>query len=424
MTARGEGAGWPYPAPIIPGGAGFASYEPSATGGLGPTRSLGTGSQGPRAKFARRPRPGLPEDGGGGPVAGAEAAPHDWAPQPAPVGPTRARFLPNPVWPPETTNSTTLEADAARRRDFINSSVAKNTFDSYASYWARWEEYCRSRKLSTMPNPNTLSLFLAHFADDFQAVLNAVSGVGFFARRAGMTTAAWSATQSEWLVQATLAGRRKKLVRATGERVHMPAALLWRVITEADLTVWDDLCCSALLAVLFFGCGRPADVVFDKGRSQPAPAVVAERTAVSDTFFDARLTHRKGHLPGQDRLFFTTETAPAWVFGLLQEYASARREKFPDRGGAFFLLHDGRPPADWSLRAWIKPRVPDGMSIKAMRAGSATYYKDLGETEEQIRTRGGWKSAAYLRYLRQRAPGETNLLPRSAWSLSFESSRA
>lgn len=290
-------------------------------------------------------------------------------------------------------------ADLDNRLAFLQANALdRSTIRGYAIGACDYLRFCLRHHLPFDPTPLTLARYIAYTSIFIAAGPHYLTGVRHFLQDFFPD---YDTSHAHPLVKTTIRGSRK--VRADPIRRKLPLktshlqAFLQRALVSQS---YDDLLFVTILSCAFYACHCIGELVPASGPLFDWRKVIKRDTLTfSDNRAQYRLPYHKGDpfFHGSDILL--THQAIVNPVLLLQLYTQIRDLKHGARS-PLFLRENGRHPS----RAWFDKRlftiVDRSFGGQSARAGGATFYANLGISEDVLQAIGRWSSSAWKIYIR------------------------
>jgi hypothetical protein len=249
------------------------------------------------------------------------------------------------------------------------------------------------------PTPLTLARYIAYTSQYIASGPSYLTGVRYYLRDFFPN---FDSTRNHPLVKSTIRGSKK--VRADPVRRKLPlrTSHLQAFLQVAQQSqIYDDLLFITILSCAFYACHRIGELV------PASPPLFNWRKIIKrDSLFflghrvQYRLPFHKGDpfFQGSDILLTSQQIADP--VELLHLYTRLRDIK---HGARFplFLRENGQHPS----RAWFEKKfftlVDRSYGGQSARAGGATFYANLGISEDVLQAIGRWSSSAWKTYIRE-----------------------
>lgn len=274
----------------------------------------------------------------------------------------------------------------------------KSTVRGYAIGARDYLRFCLVHDLPLDPTPLTLARYIAYTSQFIASGPHYLTGVRHYLQDFFPD---FESNRSHSLVKSAIRGSRK--IRADPVRRKLP---LRTSHLQAFLQValnsqsYDDLLFVTILSCAFYACHRIGELV------PASPPLFNWRKIIKrDTVFflgnrvQYRLPYHKGDpfFRGCD-ILLTPQNIVDPVQAL-RLYTQIRDLKHGAHS-ALFLRENGRHPS----RAWFDKKffalVDRSFGGQSARAGGATFYANLGISEDVLQAIGRWSSSAWKIYIR------------------------
>lgn len=318
-------------------------------------------------------------------------------------GPQRVRFAPAPL--ASRSAVPPIETLRAMREESLSAFLAQSSRANYATALNHWSAFAATLGFPFEPSEESLGLFITWRWSVSTSVAATLSGLAFhFRPLMSGSRPTWDAVRDSPHVNQCLVGGAKK----TAHRVKKAAPLqfadvdrLTRAALADTSTTYARLLWTAQLVVLFFCCGRAAEVTMPDVAAYRDPRKWMPRAlaSVSPAAFHAFLPYHKA-----DPTFVGSSYDLADVYAgahftrLLDRYVRTRDILFGPAGPLFCL--DGDPPTRLWFVTHLKALVGPQYTGHSGRTGGATWFILQGWSTAAVQRQGRWKSAAWEDYVR------------------------
>lgn len=277
-------------------------------------------------------------------------------------------------------------------------SIERTTALGYRTGARAYISFCMNHNIPIAPTPLTLARFVTYTSQYIGSSSKYLTGARHFLID---IFPEWDQTRDNPMVKATLSGSRK--VRADPVRRKLPLRLChlqaFYAIAKASGS-YDDLLFVTLLSCGFYSCHRTGELVaktkagFDWNKLIKRSSLFFRQGRVGYI-----LPYHKG-----DRFYRGSEVLmgphaianPVELVGTFVEW----RDRLHGARPALFLRENGEQPtrAWWDSKLFaLLDRDYGGHSV---RAGGATYFAELGLSEDIIAAIGRWASETFKIYIR------------------------
>jgi hypothetical protein len=213
----------------------------------------------------------------------------------------------------------------------------------------------------------------------------------------------YDAIRAHPLVKTTIRGSLK--VRADPIRRKLP---LRTSHLQAFLQIafqshaYDDLLFITILSCAFYACHRIGELVPASGPLFDWRKIIKRNTLLfsgNRAHWQYRLPFHKGDpfFRGSDILLIPQTIANPVL--MLQLYTQLRDQKHGARSPLFLRENGSHPSRAWFEKKFFK-LVDRSYGGQSARAGGATFYANLGISEDVLQAIGRWSSSAWKIYIR------------------------
>jgi hypothetical protein len=290
-------------------------------------------------------------------------------------------------------------ADLDDRLSFLQANALdRSTTRGYAVGARDYLRFCLQHHLPFEPTPLTLARYIAYTSQFIASGPHYLTGVRHYLHDLFPD---YDLNRAHPLVKTTIRGSRK--VRADPVRRKLPLrtshlqAFLQTALHSKD---YDDLLFITILSCAFYACHRIGELVPASGPLFDWRKIIKRNTLLfMDDKAQYRLPYHKGDpfFRGSDILLIPQDIANPVL--LLRLYTQLRDHKHGARS-SLFLRENGRHPS----RAWFEKKfflvVDHSYGGQSARAGGATFYANLGISEDVLQAIGHWSSSAWKIYIR------------------------
>jgi hypothetical protein len=298
-------------------------------------------------------------------------------------------------------------ADLEARREILwASSMEPSTRKAYQRAVKQWFDFCLATSpLSSLPNPDSLSLFVTWRLGINASCYSTLSGLAWYFRPR-MGNIQWEAVRSSPEVLDAIRGGTKVKAHQKCQAEPFPHKLVEQAIKLGldPLARYDTLLWSTMIVVLFFSCGRAAEVTESDTPAfrNCAKSMTRDQTHLSTDQFRTYLPYQKASpLYSGSWYHFVAADTGSNAFTLIRRYLTVR-DHLHGRQGVLWRKFDGTPPT----RRWFVDQLQRSFSRRwtghSFRSGGASWYFLRGASDRDIQRLGRWKSKAFEDYIRLR----------------------
>ena len=291
--------------------------------------------------------------------------------------------------------------DLDNRLAFLQANALdKSTIRGYGIGARDYLRFCLLHDLPIDPTPLTLARYIAYTSSFIASGPQYLTGVRHYLRDLFPN---YDSIRHHSLVKSTIRGSKK--VRADPVRrkqplrtSHLQAFLQIALQSQS----YDDLLFITILSCAFYACHRIGELV------PASPPLFDWRKIIKrDTlfFFDNRVQYRLPYHKG-DPFFQGTDillTSQHIVDPVqtLRLYTACHDQKHGARSPLFLRENGQHPSRAWFEKKFFSAGVLDrSFGGQSARAGGATFYANLGISEDVLQAIGRWSSAAWKIYIR------------------------
>jgi hypothetical protein len=294
-------------------------------------------------------------------------------------------------------------SDLDNRTKFLQvNSIEKSTAKGYATGARDYISFCVNHSLPLDPTPQTLSRYIAYTSQFISSGPKYLSGARHFLSD---LYPSFNTNRSHPLVQATITGSKKIQADPVKRKLPLRTSHLHAFLEVARCTNdYDDLLFATIISCSFYGCHRTGELVLKNDSTLRDWRKIIKRASLHTSSGRAgyHLPYHKGDrfYRGTDILFSSQEIADP--VSLLRDYRS-RRDAVHGARAALFIRENGSHPT----RSWFEKKffvvLDRSFGGHSPRAGGATFYANLGLSEDIIQALGRWSSEAWKIYIRDNA---------------------
>jgi hypothetical protein len=274
----------------------------------------------------------------------------------------------------------------------------RSTVRGYAVGARDYLRFCLRHHLPFDPTPLTLARYVAYTSRYIASGPRYLSGARHYLKD---LFPEYDAVRAHPLVKTTIRGSlkvradpvRRKLPLRTS---HLQAFLQIAIHSHA----YDDLLFITILSCAFYACHRIGELVPASGPLFDWRKIIKRNTLLfSGNRVQYRLPYHKGDpfFRGSDILLIPQTIANPIL--MLQLYTQLRDLKHGARSPLFLRENGSHPSRAWFEKKFFK-LVDRSYGGQSARAGGATFYANLGISEDVLQALGRWSSSAWKIYIR------------------------
>lgn len=228
-----------------------------------------------------------------------------------------------------------------------------------------------------------------------------LAGVGYECKITG-----YEDVTNHFLIRKMLEGlSRSKSAKDT--RAPITLDLLKKIIYTLPTicySVYETHLFKAAFTLAFFGLMRVSELVIDDKRENTSPVnLVDVKMNILKNQIELTIPKSKTDQQGLgSRIIIMATCDDTCPFSCMNEYLKQRSKV----NGPLFCHFSGRPLTRFQFSSVLLKALKclhiDTMFYKthSFRIGGATYYHNTGVGEEELKTKGRWKSKVYTKYIR------------------------
>ncbi|CAL1707908.1 unnamed protein product [Somion occarium] len=280
-------------------------------------------------------------------------------------------------------------------------SIENSTRKGYRTGAKDYIKFCTQHSIPLDPTPQTLARYIAYTSQFIASAPKYLTGARHFLTDIYPN---FDDNRKSAFVRTTIRGS----IKVRGDPIHRKLSLrLSHLLTFHSIALhssatYDDLLLSTILTVAFFACHRIGELVIPNDRSLFDWKKIIKRSSLNFLLKRASyiLPYHKGDPLYHGTLIMHMDHDAINPVLLLYTYVHQRDLRHGARP-ALFIKEDGSLPT----RSWFEqkffsvlPRCDYGGH--SARAGGATYYANLGLSEDVIQAIGRWSSISWKSYIR------------------------
>ncbi|KAK4696486.1 hypothetical protein P7C70_g8370, partial [Phenoliferia sp. Uapishka_3] len=291
----------------------------------------------------------------------------------------------------------------ALRRIAWDSALEPSSTERYQRSLRQWGYFVNAIACHEIPTADTLSLFVVWRHTVEVNAYSTLSGLAYYLRPL-MPDGCWDKARFDSVVLRALRGSTKLQAHQKKRAKPMPhSKVVEAILIGLDFNAtYEVLLWTTMLVILFYGCGRAAEVtdadrIKYRNPNKHMLRALCERSEIGIKIF---LPYQKASplYAGSYYYFVEADTGPA-AFDLIDRFLAVRDHLFgPD--GALFRRRNGEVPT----RRWFVDRMQAALGKEftghSPRPGCATWHVLCGTSDTEIKRLGRWSSASWEDYIR------------------------